>query len=366
MRSITQYLAVVLVIFISQNVLGQEKYERQIERLNAQKENIEIQEKQALKQEVKDINRRMEKGDLTLAEAKLLKAEVAKKRALNIEERIAIIDNKISLLQRNEGKLIEVDSLSKDEKFALELDNDDDFIFGIHVSRRNRNVKYDKKTYSDLVLAFGLNNALIHGESFADSPYKFFGSRFFEIGYAWNTRVFRNKGWLRFKYGFSFQFNGLKPTENRFFDVDIDEFGIRRVNLTTLPDENGEPRELFKSKYRMDSFIIPLHLEFGEAEKKEYGNYTRFDKHNNFKFGIGGYFGFNYSNRQKVFIASRKDLLATYATGNNSQNRRTIFGLSSYAGFGDMSLYFKYELTQIFDGPSVKQNNVSLGLRFDL
>ena len=35
-----------------------------------------------------------------------------------------------------------------------------------------------------MVLAFGLNNAIIDGENFDDSPYKIGGSRFFEIG--WN------------------------------------------------------------------------------------------------------------------------------------------------------------------------------------
>jgi len=47
-----------------------------------------------------------------------------------------------------------------------------------------------------MVLAFGLNNAIVEGESFDDSPYKIGGSRFFEIGWAWKTRVFKNSNFF--------------------------------------------------------------------------------------------------------------------------------------------------------------------------
>ncbi|MEL6304401.1 MAG: hypothetical protein AAFQ20_06375, partial [Bacteroidota bacterium] len=63
----------------------QEGYEKKVEVLKAQKEKITEQEKEALKQEVKDINRRLERGDISEEEADILKETAAKKRALNIE-----------------------------------------------------------------------------------------------------------------------------------------------------------------------------------------------------------------------------------------------------------------------------------------
>ncbi len=57
----------------------------------------------------------------------------------------------------------------------------------------------------------------MEGQSINDSDFKVGGSRFFELGIAWRTRVFEHTNFMRFRYGFSFQFNGLKPTDNRYF-----------------------------------------------------------------------------------------------------------------------------------------------------
>ena len=41
------------------------------------------------------------------------------------------------------------------------------------------------------------------------------------------------------------------------------------------------------------------------------------------------------------------------------------YGLSTYVGYGATSLYLKYDLNPLFNDNVVKQNNVSLGVRFD-
>jgi hypothetical protein len=47
----------------------------------------------------------------------------------------------------------------------------------------------------------------------------------------------------------------------------------------------------------------------------------------------------------------------------NSSN--FIYGLSAYIGYKETSLYVKYDLNPLFRDNAVKQNNVSLGVRFD-
>ena len=42
------------------------------------------------------------------------------------------------------------------------------------------------------------------------------------------------------------------------------------------------------------------------------------------------------------------------------------YGVSAYVGFGDLSLYAKYDLAPIFKNQIVDQNNLSLGIRVDL
>ena len=43
-----------------------------------------------------------------------------------------------------------------------------------------------------------------------------------------------------------------------------------------------------------------------------------------------------------------------------------LHGVSGYMGFDGVLLYLKYDLNPIFKDAEVKQNNISLGLRFDI
>ncbi|MGX1928945.1 hypothetical protein [Flagellimonas sp. 2504JD4-2] len=355
MRKITLYFTVIVLSLLTQNVVGQEEYERDIKHLKAQKEKIIQQEKEALKQEVKDINRRMERGTLTAEEAKLLKAEVAKKRALNIENRVAIIENRISLIQRNQGQILtltETDSIDGDRiRLGIDINGKPAFSFN---HRWKDEIKYDRRTYSDFVLAIGLNNALIDGQSLDDSPYKIAGSRFLELGWQWRTRVFRNSNWLRFHYGFSFQFNGLKPDNNQIF--------VQNGDQTTLEEFEFE---LDKSKLRMDNLVFPVHFEFGPSRFRETEKSIRYSIQNQVRFGIGGYGGFNLGTRQKLkYSRDGQQVKDKFKRDYNTSD--LIYGLSAYAGFDGMLLYVKYDLNPIFKDAVVEQRNISLGLRFDL
>ena len=356
MRHVKSHILFLILLLLCQSLAAQKRYERKIEVLKAQKEKITEQEKDALKQEVKDINRRLERGFLTLEEAKQLKEKAAKKRALNIENRLAIIDNQILLLERNQDEtlvLSDIDSISdKGVRFGVDIDGKPAFLFGGKNWRRK--IKYDRRTYSDLVIAVGLNNAIIEGQSLNDSPYRIGGSRFFEMGWQWRTRVFRNTNFMRFHYGFSFQFNGLKPDDNQFFVQDGDQ---------TILEEFGF--ELDKAKLRMDNLVFPVHFEFGPSRIRETENSIRYSLKNQFRIGLGGYGGFNLGTRQKLKYEANGDpikekLKRDYNTSD------LIYGLSAYFGFDGILLYAKYDLNPIFKDAIVEQNNISLGLRFDL
>ncbi|MGO4920613.1 hypothetical protein [Maribacter spongiicola] len=360
MRTITMYLIVMLTLFMVQNSVAQEDYQKTVEILNEQKLSVTRQEKEALKFEIEAISKRLEKGEITQEEADTLKMEAAEKRALNIEDRIAIINNKIALLERNNGEVKELDTLNY--KFAFQIgfgddDGDDAKLFGIRLNENpnRREPMYDRRTYSDLVLAVGLNNAIVDGQSLNDSPYKIGGSRFFEMGWQWRTRVFKNTNLLRFNYGFSFQFNGLKPKDNQY--------------LVSL--ENGQSElqefdyELDKSKFRMDNLVFPMHLEFGPSKLKTTDKTMRYSLKNQFRVGIGGYGGFNLGTRQKLKYNLDGDNVKDKLKRSYNTND-LIYGVSAYAGVDGFLLYMKYDLNPIFKDATVEQHNISLGLRFDL
>lgn len=359
MRKITSVFVLLLLAMSTFYGYGQsDKVKNRIKVLERQKTEITKQEKMALKEEVKSINERLEKGLITDAEAQILKEEVARKRAMNIENRLAILDNKIALLERNEGDLNDP-MFEGENTFLIDFtdgDDEDYKILGIRFRDKHwkRPIKYDRRTYSDFVLAIGFNNALIEGQSLNDSPYKIGGSRFFEMGWQWRTRVFSNSNWLRFNYGFSFQFNGLKPDNNQYF--------VQNGNQTEL-QEFDVP--LDKSKFRMDNLVFPVHFEFGPSRFYQTDDRIRYSLRRQFRMGIGGYGGFNIGTRQKLkYNRNGEDIKDKLKRDYNTND--LIYGLSAYAGFDNSLLYVKYDLNPIFRDAVVEQRNISLGLRFDI
>jgi len=343
-------------VFLCQAIVGQEVKidSTKIEEFNRKKEQIIQKEKEALKQEVIAINSRYNKGEITLDEATKLKKEAADIHALNIENKIAILDNSIALVERGGIHIKTEDTevtISTDPQLKIHILEGEESIVEIDFGRQK---KYDKRTRSNLLVAFGFNNAIIEGQSFDDSPYKVGKSKFFEMGWTWSTRVLENSNAIRFRYGFAFQFNGLNATDNQYF--------VQNGELTYL---DFFPSSLDKSKLRMDNLVIPVHFEFGPFKKIDRGNYFRYSTRKKFKFGIGSYIGFNLRTRQKlkysIDSSKHKDKLTqSYNTSN------FIYGLSSYIGLDDFSFYVKYDLNDIFNEPNRKENNISFGLRFDL
>lgn len=360
MQTITKYLALVVLTLNVQLINAQDTIQNtnnqvKIEALITFKETIKTQERDFLKAEVEALNRRLEKGEITVSDAENLKMETAKKRALNIENRLAIIDNKIALLERNQ----EVSDDVNEDKLMFRIGGseggDTNFVYlGKSENDKPKNRKYDRRTSSDLVLAFGLNNAIMDGQNLNDSPYKFGGSRFFELGWAWKTRVFENTNFMRFKYGFSFQMNGLKPTDNQYFVQDNNETSLEEF-----------PIDLKKSKLSLTNLVFPVHFEFGPSKKIDRDTYFRYSTNNQFKIGLGGYAGFNIGTRQKLkYMLDGERVKEKQKRGFNTTN--LVYGLSGYIAFGDTALYVKYDLSPIFKDQTIDQHNVSIGIRFDM
>ncbi|GAA3597027.1 hypothetical protein Q4Q39_08575 [Flavivirga amylovorans] len=359
MQTIAKYLALVVLCVSVQLINAQDTIQNvnnkdKIETLKEIKERIKNEERNFLKAEVEAINMRLEKGELSNEEANTLKKDVAKKRALNIENRISIINNKIALLERNEeGYKTNGDEELSKIGFTVGGDEGSSFA-GIKIKNKNKPKKYDLRTSSDFVLAFGFNNSIIEGESLDDSPYKMGGSRFLELGWAWKTRVFKNTNFLRFKYGYSFQINGLKPDDNKYF--------IQQGNQTVLEEF---PEDLKKSKLTITNLVFPVHFEFGPSKKIDKDTYFRYSTENQFKIGLGGYAGFNIGTRQKL----KYELNGEKIKDKQKRDFNTsslVYGLSGYIAFDDVALYVKYDLSPIFKDQIVDQNNISIGVRFDV
>jgi hypothetical protein len=357
MNTITKPLVLLILCLIVSNVNAQETQQDstgnnmpfrenglEIDRLIELKKTIENEEREFLKAEVENINRRLDVGGITKDDAEMLKKEAAKKRALNIENRMAILDNKIALLERNN------DGYSDETvQFGFSLRK----FTGININPKNKSRVYDKRTTSDLVFAAGFNNAIGDGQKIGDE-YSFMGSGFIELGVAWKTRLFKESNAVRLKYGVSLQWNKLTPKNDQYF--------VQDGNITTL---EAFPSELSEAEFRITNLVVPIHFEFGPSKKIERKNYFRYSTENHFKIGIGGYAGFNIGTQQKLRFKEDGNRVKQRIRRNYNATP-FVYGVSAYVGYGGLGIYAKYDLNPVFENQTFDQHNLSLGFRFDL
>ncbi|NNK87356.1 MAG: hypothetical protein HKO90_03655 [Flavobacteriaceae bacterium] len=323
-----------------------------IQVLEKQKEQIKAEERDQLKFAVEAINKRLENGEISAEEAERLKNLAAEKHAANIENRIAIVDNKIALLKRNAEEEVGEDDY---DGFTIRIGKDDGDDKYIHIGPGdNKPRRYDRRTTSDLVFAIGFNNALIDGQDLDDSPYKLAGSGFVELGWAWKTRLLENSNAIRLKYGFSLMWNKLDIKDNQYFVRDGDNVILEEF-----------PIDLKKAKFRTTNLVFPVHFEFGPSRKIERDTYYRYSTRDQFKIGLGGYAGFNLGTLQKLKYRSEGRNVKDKIKGGYNTTE-FVYGLSGYIAFDDIALYVKYDLSPIFKNQDIEQNNISVGLRFDV
>jgi hypothetical protein len=150
-------------------------------------------------------------------------------------------------------------------------------------------------------------------------------------------------------------YNNLRPTDNRTFVKNGDQ-----TNLEVSPTHLDDSR--FKNVY----LVVPLHLEFDFSKNKTKDGKPFFQSHQSVRIGLGGYAGLRLKSKQfQLFDDGNGHDITVKEKGDFNVNN-FIYGVSGYIGYKQTSLYVKYDLNPIFENNTVKQNNISLGLRFDL
>ena len=320
-------------------------------------------EKNALKAAVELIDRDLEKGVVTKEQASDLKMQKAKIHAAAIEAKVSVEQAKLNQLVQDkvDGKIAD----EKDHRSGgrtIILGNNPNSIgsqteinitsMKVYNGQDDKEERQSKRTTSQFVFAAGLNN-LATDNKLEDSDYRFLGSHFYELGVSYNSRIAKNNNLLHAKYGLSVMYNNLRPTDNRNFVVNGDQ-----TNLAV------NPIDIKDSRFRNVYLVAPVHLEFDFSGKKMKDDKPFFRTHQSVRFGIGGYAGINLKSKQ-IIKYDDNDLKATEKTKGDFNTSNFIYGLSTYIGYKTTSLYVKYDLNPLFKDNAVKQNNVSLGVRFD-
>ncbi|MDD2820579.1 MAG: hypothetical protein PHW29_04875 [Flavobacterium sp.] len=345
MKNFTIYLAALFCLLASK-MIGQDTFEKRAKAIALKIETITKEEKAALKAEVAAVNAQLENGTISEQDAEIKKNTLAQARAINIESRVAneqeLLKNLVQ--EQVDGKIKEQDST---KRYSL-------FLWGHKVIDGEKTVeKEEKRTTSQFVFAAGLNNLVTDGKV-EDSDFRFLGSHFYEWGVTYNSRIAKNNNLLHAKYGFSVMYNNLRPTDNRSFVVNGNQTNLE-VNA----------REIKDSRFRNVYLVAPVHLEFDFSGKTQNEEKSFFKTHQSVRFGIGGYAGINLKSKQ-ITIFEEGDFKSREKVKGDFNTSNFIYGLSTYIGYKETSLYLKYDLNPLFKDNTVKQNNVSLGLRFDL
>lgn len=349
MKNINFCFTLVVFLFVNQ-LIAQETFEAKVKAIAHEIENISKEEKAALEIEIEAVDDDLEKGLITKEQADEKKREITEIHSKNYEARISQAQTELKEIvrQKAEGKI-------KDEKSSdsIIIKFGDKPIIKIEKDTLiyKRIIYYGKRTNTQFLFAFGLNN-LITNESPANSDFKYWGSHFYEWGLSFKTRLLKNDNLLHLRYGMSLMYNNLRPTDNRVF-----------VKNGAQTDLETFPTELNDSRFRNVYFTTPLHLEFNFS--KEGYRFGKNKINTGVRFGLGGYAGLRVKSKQKIYYEIEDKKVREKEKGNFNVND-FIYGVSTYLGYKATSLYLKYDLNPLFESNEIKQNNVSLGLRFDI
>ena len=352
MRNFIIYLAIFLCTLTSKIVAQEtaQTFEFKAKEIALKIEKITNEEKQALKELIEAVNLKLEKGTINKQQADEQKMKLATASANNIESRLTLEEAKLTQLVKDkvEGKLAVSDTVSKHKRKSISI-----FYDGNKEKDSVKDNKSEKRTTSQFVFAAGFNN-LVTNEQVAKSDFRYFGSHFYEWGITSNTRILNTSNLLHFKYGFSVMYNNLRPTQQRIF--------VENNNQTAL---QASGIELKDSRFKNVNLVVPIHFELDFSKNKMKDDKPFFKSHDSFRIGFGGFAGVNLKSKQYIEFHDLSDNHVRQISKGNYNTNDFVYGLSTYIGYKATSLYLKYDLNPLFTDNPIKQNNVSLGLRFD-
>ena len=338
-------------------------FETRAKAISNQIKGIVVVEKGALKDDLQLIEKDLEKGSVSKDQADALKLKKAQEHATAIDTKVAVEQQKLEQLVQDK-----VDGKVQYERNHLDKGNS--VVFGnnsnpigsqteinmismkVYNGQQDKEERQSKRTTSQLVFAAGLNNVATKG-IVEKSDFKYLGSHFYELGISYNTRILPESNLLHAKYGLSLQYNNLRATDNRSFIVNGNQTNLE---MNTLQQEDA--------RFKNVNLVFPAHLEFDFTKTQQRDGKTYFKTHDSFRFGLGGFVGLNLKSKQYINYDSDSYTSRDITRGDfNTSN--FIYGLSAYIGYKATSLYLKYDLNPLFKDNVIKQNNVSLGVRFD-
>lgn len=337
---------------------------KKVEEISLAMEYLLAREKNELKVVVDSLENAHNSNTISKEQLKELKEIEAEKTAKKIEIGLERYNSKLDSLIQNKVEMgskeftSQLDTINGKKVYTYSKKHNAAYFevpaLKIYSSVADKLERKSKRTTSQFVFAFGLNNAIPKDGDLENSDFRVWDSDFYEWGLTYNTRIFKKHNLLHAKYGLSVMYNNLRPTDNRYFQKNGDQ--------TLLATSSFDLQE---SRLRNVYLAVPFHLEFDFSPKKpsKDGTSSYFRTHESIRLGIGGYGGVRIKSKQLIHYEENGDKEKTKQKGDFNVTDFN-YGLSSYIGYKAISLYCKYDMNQLFKNNG-DLNNVSLGLRWD-
>ncbi|OGX85153.1 hypothetical protein BEN47_02135 [Hymenobacter lapidarius] len=207
----------------------------------------------------------------------------------------------------------------------------------------------NKRSYSNFIIDLGLN-ALVNQENRTAQGTREYhlrtaGSRYFNIGFDWGTRLGGKRSPLSLALGSQFAFNNYMLSGNNQW--------VNANGITSI-EKISDGRQLQKSKLATSSINVPLmlHLKLRDSHYKP-----------TFRLGAGGFVGYRLGSHTKI----------KYLTDGNSDKEKEegrynlenfLYGAQGTIGYGSLEFFAKYNMNDLFKNNAGPQAQVlSFGVR---
>jgi len=305
--------------------------------LELKKEFYASEQKNILKSQVSKLNETAAQGSYSEEKINQIKESIANDIAGKIDSYNQMIDAQINFA-------VLTGTYYDNPNMEFSLDD------GINIKFKNApNLNKYNRTESGFTVSFAYN--FMSGDNLDINDFSYANNNYFAAGYQWKTILDKNKNNFRLLYGIEYQSHGTELNGNRFFT---------QGNETQFADIGFNAD---KAKFRQDQLVFPLSIEIGGSKRKDYEDgRVRFEDSNKWKVGIGGFAGFNMSSRLKLkYDLDGNDIKETRV--NNFDTEKFVYGLDAYIGHGEVHLFGRINLNNVFTNNSVDAQYVTFGIR---
>ncbi|WCM40909.1 hypothetical protein MG290_08005 [Flavobacterium sp. CBA20B-1] len=288
--------------------------------------------KEKLKQDLNEIDLKVENNELTKAEADKLRNEKAEFYAKQIEEETKIQEDKIKVLINN--KIEDNINFSSDMTAYQKQLIENKSLFVVEYRFGNSSLIIDDSVYKDY-----------YESGFVSSA---------GVGLGAKTRIGKETSQIYWKSMLDVNFHLFKIKDNKTFES---------VNNETVLDDVDFPVTKSRMNFTELNWSNYLEYDFSKRKYDEFGNQI-IKSRQSFFAGLGGFLGYSQLSRQLEYeIDGEKYRQTTAAKFNSNQ---FIYGVGAYIGYQNFSLRATYNLNQVFKRSFADQNIFNMSVVIEL